>query len=88
MVLRALVKERCATLRGLKVAHGLEVIVEDIEVALKTHDVVDTRAACMNGCAWHIEMEENLEKKQRVMYDRVGLQSITQLAKNRKKRSN
>ena len=46
-----------------------------------------TGVACMYGHAWHIQMEEKLEKKQDIRHDRVGLQSHTELAKNEKKKS-
>ena len=32
--------------------HGLKVLVKDIGVMLKCHDVVATRAAHMYGCTW------------------------------------
>ena len=38
-------------MRGLKVAHGLEVIIEDIGVAFKCFNVAAIGVACMYGCA-------------------------------------
>ena len=76
-----------AWLRWLKATYGLEVIVKDIEVALKCHNMETIGAACIYGCTLQIGMEEKLEDKRDIMHNRLGLQNSTELPKYEKERS-